>query len=111
MVKAYGMSPLLGEASFERSVQPGFPGAGAPDQYADQVAREIDGEVRRILAAQHARVLELLGSRKEELRAAARALLERETLSGTELQQIVAEARPGRRGLPEGSHGLERKTA
>jgi len=99
MVKAYGMSPLLKEASFERSAQPGFPGATREQEYSAEVAREIDGEVRRILAAQHARVLEMLGARKEDLRRAARALLERETLSGAELQQILA-ASPRPRALP-----------
>jgi len=91
MVKAYGMSPLIGEASFERSAQPGLPEIGRGEVYADEVARQIDAEVRRILGAQHERVLHLLGLQVEELRAGARALLARETLSGAELQQVLKE--------------------
>ncbi|MGZ6142784.1 MAG: ATP-dependent zinc metalloprotease FtsH, partial [Myxococcales bacterium] len=101
MVKAYGMSPLLGEASFERGAQaPGLPGMARSDEYAADVAREIDAEVRRILKEQHTRVLELLGARKDDLRAAARALLERETLSGKELREILEKAHRAPQPVP-----------
>ena len=97
MVKAYGMSPLLKEASFDRAPQPGFFGAERVQEYSAEVAREIDDEVRRILSAQHARVVEMLGARKDDLRNAARALLERETLTGAELQQVLNAPRPALR--------------
>ncbi|HTO98601.1 MAG TPA: ATP-dependent zinc metalloprotease FtsH [Myxococcales bacterium] len=93
MVTAYGMSPLLGQASFEPPGPAQWMG-GRPESYSAEVGRDIDREVRRILGEQHERVLRMLRPRADELRAGARALLLQETLSGAELLKAFAEARP-----------------
>ncbi len=93
MVKVYGMSKKLGQQSLERERRPmyldggGSQGAG---DYSPETAREIDSEVRRMLDEQHSRVTAVLGSRTELLRQAAKVLLEKETLTGVELQAIAA---------------------
>jgi cell division protease FtsH len=97
MVKAFGMSPMVGSTSLERErpmlVDVPAPGGG---DYSEATAREIDLEVRRIMEEQRARVTRLLEDRLPALRAAARELLERETLSGDELAAILKRGRPAR---------------
>jgi cell division protease FtsH len=92
MVKTYGMSSALGGVSFDGARQPVFwpGGQAAPAEYSEATAREIDCEVRAILDAQYARATAILGERREALRAAASALLATETMTGDELQAIVA---------------------
>jgi cell division protease FtsH len=94
MVKTYGMSSALGGVSFDGARQPVFwpGGQAAPAEYSEATAREIDCEVRAILDAQYARATAILGERREALRAAASALLATETMTGDELQAIVAKA-------------------
>jgi cell division protease FtsH len=95
MVRAYGMSGVLGPLSFERGGRPLFLGApeapGRPD-VSEAVMRQIDEEVRRIVEAQHERARRTIQERSALLREAARALLERETLSGEELREISTRA-------------------
>jgi cell division protease FtsH len=93
MVRAYGMSGVLGPLSFERGGRPLFLGApeapGRPD-VSEEVMRQIDAEIRRIVEAQQERARRMLQERSALLREAGRALLERETLSGEELREISA---------------------
>jgi cell division protease FtsH len=96
MVTAYGMSPLLGQASWEPPGPAQWMGP-RPESYAAEVGRDIDREVRRILGEQHERVLGMLRPRVDDLRAGARTLLERESLSGPELLEAIAAARSARR--------------
>jgi cell division protease FtsH len=93
MVKTYGMSRELGAVSFERERPPFLFPAGQPaprGDYSEATAREIDCEVRRIIDEQYARVRTILQSRRQVLQEAARVLLDRETMSGEELNVLVA---------------------
>jgi cell division protease FtsH len=97
MVKAYGMSDKLGPLSLERDRRPMYldgAGSSSPNDYSPETAREIDFEVRRLLEAQHSRVTAVLGARTALLRQAAKALLEKETLTGAELEAIAADQIP-----------------
>ncbi|MCP9456532.1 MAG: ATP-dependent zinc metalloprotease FtsH [Nitrospira sp.] len=92
MVKAYGMSDKLGTIALERDRQPQFlqisMGSEKGD-YSEQTAREIDCEVRRIVDEQYERVKRLLAAKKAALQQGAKLLLEREVISGQELQAIM----------------------
>jgi cell division protease FtsH len=93
MVKAYGMSEKVGQLSFDQERQPLFLQAGnahAGGDYSETTAREIDCEVRRIIEEQYGRVRALLASQEDNLREAAQALLNKETISGEELKAIVS---------------------
>ena len=95
MVRSYGMSQALGPLSFERGGRPlflGAPEAPVRPDVSEEVLRQIDTEVRRIVETEHARAQRLLEERSALLAEAARALLERETLSGEELREIAARA-------------------
>ena len=96
MIKAYGMSEKLGKVSFDRNPQPLFLQNGqgsASAEYSDDIAREIDLEVRRIVDHQYERTTTLLKANAENLHKAAGLLLSKETISGEELSAIVTSAR------------------
>src|SRR5579875_1506722 len=57
--------------------------------YSEATARMVDAEVSRILRHQEERAIELLSRHRGGLDAVARALLERETLSGDEVAHMV----------------------
>lgn len=100
MVKVYGMSEKLGRASLERARRPLFlevTQPEAPGDYSEETAREIDGEIRRIIDEQYTRVTALLQARQAVLREAATLLLSRETISGEELQAVMARHEAGAR--------------
>jgi cell division protease FtsH len=92
MVKAYGMSETLGKVSFDRHQQPLFlqngQSVGQAD-YSDDIAREIDLEVRRIVDRQYERTTGILKANTDNLHKAAGVLLAKETITGEELSAIV----------------------
>ncbi|HZY03516.1 MAG TPA: ATP-dependent zinc metalloprotease FtsH [Anaeromyxobacteraceae bacterium] len=109
MVRSYGMSQKLGPLSFERDGRPLFLRTAEPPSRPDvseEVLRQIDQEVRRIVETQHALARRLLTEREELLRAAAAELLQRETLSGEELSALAGRYLPARpeRGQAEPQH-------
>ncbi|MGZ9255860.1 MAG: hypothetical protein ACXW50_15610 [Candidatus Binatia bacterium] len=92
MVKAYGMSDKLGKVSFDRNQQPLFLQNGqgsAHADYSDDIARDIDLEVRGIIDRQYERTAALLKANTESLHKAAGVLLSKETISDVELSAIV----------------------
>ncbi len=95
MVQEYGMSDRVGNVSLARERTSPFLAderlAGERAAASDQTSREVDMEVRRIIDEQYRRARVVLERQEPALRAAAAALLERETLSGDELEDIVAQ--------------------
>lgn len=92
MVRSYGMSRKLGHLSFDRPEGPLFLGAAeARPDYGDEVAKEIDAEIRWIVDQQHSRATRILTARRDLLRRAARELVERESITGDELVQLAAD--------------------
>ena len=92
MVKSYGMSEKLGTVTLDREHQPLIMQIQAPQEkgdYSEETAREIDCEVRRIIDEQYDRVRWLLAEKKRSLVEGAKALLDREVISGSELKAIM----------------------
>jgi cell division protease FtsH len=105
MIKAYGMSEKLGKVSFDRNQQAMFLQTGqgpAPAEYSDEIAREIDLEVRQIIDNQHARTTSLLSANLEALHKAAEVLLSKETITGQELMAIANSSNTRGNKLPSG---------
>ncbi|MES1164111.1 MAG: ATP-dependent zinc metalloprotease FtsH [Verrucomicrobiota bacterium] len=93
MVKMYGMSPRLGQVSFEKERRSMLNAPAEPQprgDYSEQTARAIDDEVRRIIDEQRDRATELLSRRHEVLLRAAQVLLAKETITGAELRELLA---------------------
>jgi cell division protease FtsH len=89
MVMRFGMSERLGPRVFGHDRGQPFLGrefSTEPD-YSDEIAREIDDEIRRIVEAAHQTSKDLLNERREELDTISKILLERETIDA---KQFVA---------------------
>ena len=81
MVTKYGMSDRLGAISYD-SDQEVFIGRSMSQarSYSEEVAGEIDKEIKAILDANYQRCKDILSSRREELERTAQYLLEFETM-------------------------------
>ncbi len=98
MVTEFGMSEKLGAVSFDGHSRNRFldvPLGNERGQYAEDTAREIDAEVRRIVDAAHGRARALLGERRQTLDLVARRLLEKEVIEGEELRGLVEQGAQG----------------
>ena len=86
------MSEKLGQMTFEPERRPLFleiaPFSGTKD-YSEATAREIDGEVRRIIDDCYQKVKALLTEKKMLLEKVARILLEKETIEGDDLRVLI----------------------
>ena len=96
MVTRYGMSERLGHLALESEPNPYLGselyGLRPRREYAESTATAIDEEVQALVQAAFERSLELLRARRDVLERSARRLLERETLSGEELQALMGPA-------------------
>jgi cell division protease FtsH len=91
MVTRYGMSPKLGPISFGEKEELIFLGREISEQrnYSDEVAREIDAEVHRIVSEAYERARQILLENRAVLNDMSSALIEYETLDGERLRQLL----------------------
>ncbi len=94
MVKEYGMSKKLGYVTFERERKPLFIELGTSfsgvKDYSEETAREIDDEIKMIVEEAREKVRTLLGGKKALLEKVATTLLEKETIEGEELRELIS---------------------
>jgi cell division protease FtsH len=91
MVTEYGMSDKLGPMTLGQKQGEVFLGrdfASHPD-YSQQVAFEIDSEIRDLIDHAHDEALEILTEHRSRLDAMAAALIERETIEKEELVALL----------------------
>ncbi len=91
MVATYGMSEKLGTVSFESGHDEVFLGRamGQGRSYSEQIAAQIDEEVRRIVTAAYDRCEMILRERRSQLDSVANFLLANETMSRQEFLTVV----------------------
>jgi len=106
MVSEWGMSSRVGPMAWGSQGQV-FLGEDLihTRDYSDETARVIDEEVERILREQEQRCREVLGGHRGGLDLVARALLEYETIDGSEVTRLIDVA--GDASGPGGSDGEE----
>ncbi len=94
MVCEWGMSERLGPLSFGRREEQVFLGKELVmhKDYSEKTAQEIDEEVRRIVNECYERAKGLIEQNIEALHRLAGALLERESLTGDEIEEVLKEA-------------------
>jgi cell division protease FtsH len=95
MVRDWGLSPLLGPIGYG-SDGAGYlngPQLGQERPYAEGTQQVIDQEVSRLLTEAEDRARGLLSDNRDSLDAVIGALLEKETISGEELTDIVSRVR------------------
>jgi cell division protease FtsH len=91
MITEYGMSDTLGPLTLGQKQGEVFLGrdfAAHPD-YSDQVAFEIDTEIRRLIDEAHDEALEILQKERTKLNQIAAALIERETIEKEDLVKLL----------------------
>ncbi len=91
MVTEFGMSDLLGPLTLGQKQGEVFLGrdfASHPD-YSDQVAFEIDTEIRKLIDEAHDESLEILTEHRVHLDKLAEVLIERETIDKDELIELL----------------------
>jgi cell division protease FtsH len=92
MVCDWGMSEALGPVAFGKREEAIFLGREIAQHrdYSEDTAQAIDGEIRRIVEAGYERAYKLLKKNKAKLELIAKELLERETLTGDEIDTLLA---------------------
>jgi cell division protease FtsH len=91
MVMRFGMSERLGPRVFGHDRGQPFLGrefSSEPD-YSDEIAREIDDEIRRIVEAAHQTAKGLLSDNRDELERISKLLLERETIDADQFVALL----------------------
>jgi cell division protease FtsH len=93
MVTEYGMSDVIGPLTLGQKQHEVFLGRDFQSQpdYSDQVAFEIDNEVRRLIDEAHDEALEILQGNRAKLDELAALLVERETLERDEVEKFLAD--------------------
>jgi cell division protease FtsH len=91
MVTEWGMSPKLGPVAFGERDEAVFLGReiATHRDFSEETAETIDTEIRRIIDDAYDRAFNLLKARKEDLKIIAEILLERETLTGEEIDILL----------------------
>jgi cell division protease FtsH len=91
MVREWGMSEKLGPISMTEGEGEVFLGRDmmSHKNYSEQTAQIIDSEIKRIVTQGHAKAKKLLEENLDTLHRLAEALLERETLTGKEVDLIM----------------------
>jgi cell division protease FtsH len=91
MVMRFGMSERLGPRVFGHDRGQPFLGrefSSEPD-YSDEIAREIDDEIRRIVESAHQTAKSMLGDHSDDLERISKLLLKRETIEADEFVALL----------------------
>ncbi len=95
MITEFGMSEKLGPLTFGKKGEFVFLGRdiAAEKNYSEQIAYEIDREIRDIIEKCHERAKAILKENSEAVHKVVEVLLEKETMEGEELKKILEEFR------------------
>ncbi len=107
MIRNWGMSNELGPISFEEGGDQVFLGRDIAQsrEYSEQTAQKIDKEISSLIIGSYKRAEEILNEYKDVLHALSQLLLDKETIMGKELDELILQTRPGielpQAGLPD----------
>jgi cell division protease FtsH len=92
MIMRYGMSEKLGPRVLGRNHDMPFLGRdmGAEPDYSEEIAREIDDEIRRVIEEAHDRARKVLTEHLDELHKISELLIERETIDKDQFERLLA---------------------
>ena len=92
MVTQYGMSEALGPMTFGEKEELVFLGRELAEQrnYSEEVAQQIDNEVRRLVNEAYTRAKEILETQRARLDLVAKTLIEQETLDSAQFKALMA---------------------
>jgi len=94
----YGMSEKLGPRVLGRNHDLPFLGRemGNEPDYSEEIAREIDDEIRRVIEEAHELAVKVLTEHMDDLHRVSGILIERETIDKDQFERLLA-------GEPEGN--------
>ena len=100
MVTTYGMSEKMGNMAYGKEQEHVFMGRnfGNTREFSEEIAADIDKEVKRIIDAQYELAKQLLTENKDMLEYIAKELLEKETLDQTEFDKLMDNVKRIRNG-------------
>ena len=109
MVRNWGMSDEIGPLSYSKDEEHIFLGREIAQHrdYSDDTARKIDEEVKKIIKGSYVTAKQVLRENMDILHSLSEQLLEKETVMGVELDQLIHTMRPGIK-LP--SKGAQKKS-
>jgi cell division protease FtsH len=94
MIMRFGMSEKLGPRVLGRNHDQPFLGRemGNEPDYSEEIAREIDDEIRRVIEEGHELALRVLREHMDNLHKLSQILIERETIDKDQFERLLAGA-------------------
>jgi cell division protease FtsH len=91
MIMRFGMSEKLGPRVLGRNHDMPFLGRemGAEPDYSEEIAKEIDDEIRRVIEEAHDKATNVLREHMSELHKLSAILIERETIDKTQFERLL----------------------
>jgi cell division protease FtsH len=98
MVTAWGMSDKLGNMTYGKNQEHVFMGRdfGHQRDYSEQIAYEIDTEIKRIIDERYEEAKKLLNDNRDMLEVISKELLEQETIDEKEFENIMEKVKSER---------------
>jgi cell division protease FtsH len=92
MIMRYGMSEKLGPRVLGRNTDMPFLGRemSAEPDYSEEIAREIDDEIHRVIEEAHTLAHRVLTEHSDELHRISAILIERETIDKDQFERLLA---------------------
>jgi len=96
MVRSWGMSDVLGPLSYAKNEEQIFLGRDISQHrdYSEDTARKIDEEIIILIKKSHDTAKKILGENLDVLHKLAELLLEKETVMGKELDELIISIKP-----------------
>ena len=97
MVRSWGMSENLGPLSYAKGEEQVFLGREIAQHrdYSEATAKKIDDEINKLIKNSYGRAKTVLNENLDILHKLAEELLEKETVMGKELDELIHSLRPG----------------
>jgi cell division protease FtsH len=91
MIMRFGMSEKLGPRVLGRNHEMPFLGRdmGSEPDYSEEVAKEIDDEIRRVIEEAHDAAIRTLREHMDELHRLSAILIERETIDKEQFERLL----------------------
>jgi cell division protease FtsH len=97
MVRSWGMSDNLGPLSYAKGEEQIFLGREIAQHrdYSEATAKKIDEEIHKLIKSSYGCAKTVLNENLDILHKLAEVLLEKETVMGKELDELIHSLRPG----------------
>jgi cell division protease FtsH len=97
MVRSWGMSETLGPLSYAKGEEQVFLGREIVQHrdYSESTAKKIDDEINKLVSTTYSSAKKVLSENLDVLHKLAELLLEKETVMGKELDELIFSLRPG----------------